>query len=147
MKDPFDDFSGEIRCADDSISYRSSSGDCSLPISAIRLIGEYTTSEGPCIDDYFFVFLTAPEGGWHQASFYAKGRDEALQLLGEKIGAPIEAGLCNSTEFKTRIIWPLRLKNQAMMDVLPPTKQNFWQKLIGERMIALSPAAREAFIN
>src|SRR5207248_3557514 len=111
------------------------------------LIGEYTNSDGPYLDDYFFVFLTAPEGGWHQASFYAKGRDEALTALSKSIGAPLQCGLCNCTEYKTRIMWPTQLEDQELMEVLPLKKQGPWQKLMhwGERDIRLSAAALSAF--
>jgi len=53
-----------------------------LPMSAIRLIGEYTNSDGPYLDDYFFVFVLA-DGTWRQASFYAEGRDGFLSALGK----------------------------------------------------------------
>jgi hypothetical protein len=142
-----DEYSGEIQCSGDSITYRSAGGDWSIRISDIKLIGEYTTANGPYIDDYFLVFLTAPEGGWYEASFYAKGRDGALELLGKKLGALIEAALYSSTDYKTRIIWPPKLKGQEMMEVIPPKKQSFWRKLfdLGDRDIILSKAAREAF--
>ncbi|MFA5193828.1 MAG: hypothetical protein WC740_24220 [Verrucomicrobiia bacterium] len=81
------EYSGELRCSEDVITYRSSAGDWSVPIAEIRIIGEYTNTDGPYIDDYFFVFLTAPEGGWHQASFYAKGSDETLAALSRSLGA------------------------------------------------------------
>ena len=145
MKDA--DHSGELRCSAGVIAYHSDGGDWSVPVADVRLIGEYTNSDGPYLDDYFFVFLTAPEGGWHQASFYAKGRDEALAELSRSIGAPLECGLCNSTHYKTRIMWPPHLKNEELMEVLPPNRRSPWQKLMhwGERDIRLSAAALKAF--
>jgi hypothetical protein len=141
------DYSGELRCSGDVIAYHSAAGDWSVPVAEVRLIGEYTNFDGPHLDDYFFVFLTAPEGGWHEASFYAKGRDEALAGLSRSIGAPLQCGLCNSTQYKTRIMWPPQLKDQELMEVLPPKKQSLWQKLMhwGERDIRLSAAALSAF--
>ena len=59
---------------------------------------------GPTFDDYFLVFLTALEGGWHEASFYAKGRDRGARGTERSISAPLQCGLCNSTQYKTRII-------------------------------------------
>jgi hypothetical protein len=140
-----DDHSGKLECSGDLLAYHSASGDWSVSISAIRLIGEYTNSDGPYLDDYFFVFLTAPEGGWHEASFYAAGRDDALRAVEKKLGAPIEAGLCDSTDYRTRILWPPNLKGQALMEVVPRAKDSFWQKLSGSKDITLSRAAREAF--
>ena len=141
------DHSGELRCSAGVITYHSAGGDWSVPVADVRLIGEYTNSDGPYLDDYFLVFLTAPEGGWHQASFYAKGRDEALAELSRSVGAPLECGLCDSTHYKTRIMWPPHLRNEELMEVLPLRKQNPCQKFLhwGERDIRLSAAALKAF--
>jgi hypothetical protein len=142
-----DEYSGVLECKDDTLIYRSVIREWSIPISGVRLIAEYTNSDGPYIDDYFFVFLTALEGGWHEASFYAEGRDAALRAIEQKIGAPLETGLCYSTDYRTRIMWPESVKGQPLMDIIPPKHQNWWQKLIdsGARDIALSDAARKVF--
>jgi len=142
-----DEYSGVLQCTGDTLSYRSALREWSIPISDIRLIAEYTNSDGPYVDDYFFVFLTAREGGWHEASFYAEGRDAALRELERKIGTPLETGLCGSTDYRTRIMWPESAKDQPLMDVIPPKNQNWWQKLIdsGTRDITLSQAARQVF--
>ena len=140
------DYSGEIRCDGEFIDYHSALGDWSIRTTDVRLIGEYTNSYGPYLDDYFLVFLTAPENGWHEASFYANGRDEALAALSRSLSAPLQCGLCNSTEYKTRIMWPPRLKDHEMMEVLPG-KKGLWRRLFdpGSRDIILSKAALEAF--
>jgi hypothetical protein len=141
------DYSGELRCGGDVITYHSAVSEWAVPIADVRLIAEYTNSDGPYLDDYFLVFLTAPEGGWHEASFYAKGRDEALAALSTSMGAPLQCGLCNSTVYKTRIMWPPQLKDQELMEVLPPKRQSLWQKLTnsGARDLRLSAAAHKAF--
>src|SRR5258707_4832025 len=142
-----EDHSGELKCRGEVITYHSAKRDWSVPIADVRLIGEYTNSDGPYVDDYFIVFLTAPENGWHEASFYAKGRDETLAALSKRIGAPLECELCDSTHYKTRIMWPVHLKDQELMEVLLPKKQSLWQKITGlvARDIRLSVAARQAF--
>src|SRR5688500_1399372 len=75
---------------------------------------------GPA-DDYFFCFATGP-AMWREASFYAEGRDEFLRALGAKLGAPLEAGLCNSTDFASRVLWPPSLAGQPMFrfEATPP---------------------------
>jgi hypothetical protein len=142
-----DDYSGAIQCSEDSIAYHSAGGGWSVRISDIRLIGEYTTANGPYVDDYFFVFLAAPEGGWHQASYYAKGMEETLRSIEQNFGTPMQLFLCKSTDFKTRIIWPPRLKGRELMEVIPPKKQSLWHKFtnLGVKDIRLSKAALEAF--
>jgi hypothetical protein len=44
-------------------------------------------------------------------------------------------------------MWPPHLKNEELMEVLPPKRQSPWQKLKhwGEREIRLSAAALKAF--
>lgn len=140
-------WSGGLSFADDTITYRSSHSNWSVPISSIRLIAEYTNSDGPYLDDYFIVFLTAMENGWYEASFYAKGRDELLNALSRNLAAPLDCGLFNSAKYKTRIMWPPHLKDQPLMDTLPPEKSNWWQKLgnSGDRDLRLSTAARQVF--
>ncbi|MEO6993771.1 MAG: hypothetical protein ABI273_09095 [Lacunisphaera sp.] len=141
------DYSGELRCSDGLLSYKSEGISWNLKIPDIRLVGEYTTANGPYIDDYFLVFLTAFEGGWHEASFYARGRDQVLPVLGAALGAPIEPGLCRSTDYKTRIIWPLKWKDQELMEVLPRKTKGLVSRLFdsGERDIIPSKAMREVF--
>ena len=143
------DYSGEIKWADGLLSYKAEGVSWDLKISDIRLVGEYTTANGPHIDDYFLVFLTAFEGGWHEASFYARGRDKVLTALSVVLGAPIETGLCNSAQYKTRIIWPPKWKDQELMDVLPSKKKGLLARLFdsGERDIVPSKAMHEVFKN
>ena len=142
-----DEYAGVLECEGGLLTYHSKHVDWSIPTSDIRLIAEYTNSDGPHLDDYFFVFLTATKGGWHEASFYAAGREIALRALEEKIGASLETGLCYSTEYRTRILWPASVRGHPLMDIIPPPKQNWWQKLTdsGVRDIVLSQAARRVF--
>src|SRR5262249_25546280 len=57
-----------LECNDDSGFTR-----WSLSIQTIVLIAEYTTNEGPWLDDYFLVFVTVEEGKLYfsTCSFYA----------------------------------------------------------------------------
>jgi hypothetical protein len=144
-----EDHSGELKFTEESLSYRSAAGSWSVNISDVRLIGEYTTANGPYIDDYFLVFVTALEGGWHEASFYARGRDELLAALSKKLGAPIETGLSNSAHFKTRIIWPEEWRGQNMLEVVPSEqKEGLWNRVWALKMpdeVVPSKAMRDIF--
>ena len=103
-----------IQLDGDVIRYRSAVyGDWDLPVSEVRIIGEATNQSGPFADDYFFCFATGP-GMWREASFYAEGRNEFLSALGAKLGSPLEAGLCHSTDFTSRILWPPSLAGEPM---------------------------------
>lgn len=82
-------------------------------VEDLQLIGESTNQDGPGADDYFFCFATGPEM-WYQASFYAEGRDVFLKSLGARLGGAIDSGLCQSTDFASRILWPVELVGQPM---------------------------------
>lgn len=102
----------------------------SLPISQIKIIGEYTNSNGPYVDDYFFVFVLA-DGSWRQASFYAEGRESFLTELSSKLGYKLECGLCNSTSLKSRIMWPEELNGEILFTfACAPDPKNFFAKFL-----------------
>lgn len=81
------------------------------PISKIVLIAEYTSNEGPWIDDYYLHFWTNEGGQLFRctATLHADGRDEMLQSLSAKLGAKLELGLCDATWWTSRIVWPPEL--------------------------------------
>lgn len=139
--------SGYISLVDDVVVYRIAGGGWTVKLSDVRLIGEYTTANGPYIDDYFWVFLTAEEGGWHEASFYAAGRDDFLVAVGKALSTPIETGLCNSTVYRTRVVWPPEVKGQPLMRIVPkPTRLGrLWARINGVQDIVLSDAAKSVF--
>lgn len=106
--------SGRILLDGDMIRYRSAVyGDWDLPVSEVRIIGEAMNQAGPFADDYFFCFAAGPSM-WREASFYAEGRDEFLRALGTKLGNPLEAGLCHSADFASRVLWPPSLAGEPM---------------------------------
>ena len=114
--------SGTIQLDGDVIRYRSEVyGNWDLPFADVRINGEATDQSGPFVDDYFFCFASGPDG-WFAASFYAEGRDKFLSDLGAKLGRPLETGLCHSTDFASRILWPPSLLGDPMFqyDRIPP---------------------------
>jgi hypothetical protein len=88
--------------------------DWSFAIKDILLIAEYTTDEGPDVDDYFLIFVTVVKGTLHFSgcSFYTSGRDEVFEELREVHGMPSEFGLRTSTEWASRVIWPIQLAGE-----------------------------------
>lgn len=97
-----------------------------LRIDSIVLIAEYTTNEGPHVDDYFLVFVTAEENKlfFSTCSFYVGGRDEALSVLRERLGFPVQLGLQGSTEWRSRVAWPAKIAGSEYFtfeDIPPKT--------------------------
>jgi hypothetical protein len=114
--------SARVEFDGDMIRYRSAVyGDWDLPLSDVRVIGEATNQSGPMADDYFLCFATGPSM-WHEASFYADGRNEFLRALGAALDSPFELGLCHSTDFASRVLWPPSLVGEPMFrfDDIPP---------------------------
>ena len=128
--------SGQLAIACDVVNYSTpekTTSYCknwSLPISQIQIVGEYTDSNGPYLDDYFFVFVLS-NGSWRQASFYAEGRDSFLTELSSKLGHKLECGLCNSTSLKSRVLWPEKLSGEILFTFArAPGPKGFFAKLL-----------------
>src|SRR5882672_9311867 len=87
----------------DAVAYRTTSGGWQLPINRITAIGEATTPNGPIVDDYWLCFVAGRDGTWYEASFYTSGREDVLQALSKRLGTSLALGLCNSTEYRSRV--------------------------------------------
>lgn len=112
--------SGQISLENETIVCSTpESAQWKLPIGDVRVIGEFTNEYGPYLDDYFFLFVTSDASSWYCASFYAEGRDKFLNDLGRKIGAKLECGLCSSTSFKSRVMWPANLEGSPLFEFEP----------------------------
>jgi len=99
-----DEWAGTLDFRDGRLRY-SSNGNLlwDIPEADVAVVGEFTVSAFG--SDYFVVFVTGT-GLCFQASFYARGRDAALGSLGAALGSPLVHGLCNSAEFRSRVMWP-----------------------------------------
>jgi hypothetical protein len=91
----------------------------SLTIADLAFVGEYTISS--LGDDYFLEFITVKDGlaNWFEVTFYADGRDEAIAALGRKLEQPLTLELCNSTNFKSRVMWPPGLTGKPYRTWVP----------------------------
>jgi len=108
--------SGNIRLHGSVIQYTSATyGDWSVEVDDVRIIGEATNQDGPFADDYFLCFAIGP-GSWYEASFYATGRDPLLADLGKQFGVELQLRLMGSTDFNSRILWPIELEGSPMFE-------------------------------
>lgn len=66
------------------------------------------------MDDYFLIFVTAEMGSLYFSccSFYSSGTSEVIEELQKTYGMPCEFGLCASTEWASRVIWPVQLAGE-----------------------------------
>ncbi|HEV1995411.1 MAG TPA: hypothetical protein VGR03_13860 [Candidatus Acidoferrum sp.] len=93
-----------------ALEHRNSEGQLlwQCPLDSIVLMAEYTTNEGPFLDDYFLVFVSIEKGKQYfaTASFYSDGREMIVEHLSQKWDVRVKLGLSHSTEWKSRVLWP-----------------------------------------
>ncbi|MHC4528847.1 MAG: hypothetical protein ACYTEX_10065 [Planctomycetota bacterium] len=120
--------SGKIWMVEDNVIHYERPGfSWELPVTRIRLLGEYTNQDGPYADDYFFVFATGPDR-WYEASFYAEGSDSFLNGLSGILGHPLKPTLTNSTDFHSNVLWPAELAGRPLFDFKYKRRSDFWGK-------------------
>lgn len=106
-----------------------------VAVDGVLMVAEYTTNEGPWADDYFLVFVESDSSklSMARASLYSEGTDEVLRDLGQRWAANIEMRLHNSTEWKSRVLWPPELAGTEYFDfkeVEPHTISGKLRKLV-----------------
>jgi hypothetical protein len=143
------DTSGEIAFVDGAVVFRDSGAGWTVKLADVRLIGEYTTANGPSADDWFLVFLTAEQSGWYEVSLYAAGLDRFLIELGVALGAPIPLALCGSTDWKTRALWPPAVEGVPLLTTVPRATRlgRLWQSITGQRDLVLSDEAKSLLLE
>ncbi len=83
-------------------------------INDIVVIGEYTTTDGPWLDDWFLIFITKKDQSL-SIPFYANNIDELLQYLTKKFHDDFtKACLANSSEWNSIVLYPKHLKGKAL---------------------------------
>ena len=118
-----------------AVRYLQARGDgWQLASADIAVVGEYTTAEGPFVDDYFFAFVRV-DGVVFEASFYAAGGNATLDALGAALGGKITAGLCNSATWRSRVIWPQALENVPLFELRERADRSIWHRL--QRVVGL----------
>lgn len=112
---------------DEQLAWRS-------PITAILLIAEYTTNEGPYVDDYFVDLWSVEEGKAIRArtTFYATGRDAVFLSLATHLKADLIFGLTGSTEWASRIMWPPVLAGRPYL-TFRELKPTTWRERLSHR--------------
>ncbi len=127
--------------AQSALEYRNSQHELvwQMPVDNIVLMAEYTTNEGPWLDDYLLVFVAADGDRLNlaTASFYADGRDEIVSKLAERWKVKIELSLFNSTEWTSRIVWPPAMVGEQYFDFSEVQPKRLLERL---RRFAFGPA-------
>jgi hypothetical protein len=121
--------SGELSIDGPTLSYASPDyGNWQISINEIIAFGEYTTDNGPYIDDWFMVFVTK-DFNWMEASNYCAGADDVRTALAQRWSVESLNGvLWSHTDFASRVIWPTDLADQHLF-VFSECKQSKWEKI------------------
>lgn len=136
--------SGVLRFDGSLITYTSQHyGSFSVPLSELAVIGEFTTDNGPYIDDWFLVFVPRGGGQWFEASVYAEGAEAFRDQLSAVLGCSIRGSLFASTDFASRILWPAILADRPLFTFRPVTASSFLRRIklsiLPEVSFSLSP--------
>lgn len=111
------DESGTLSFDGSNISYTSRYyGTFFIPLREVAVIGEVTNQDGPGIDDWFLLFVLRSGGGWFEASMYAEGSDCFREQLSVVLGVSMHGSLYASTDFASRIIWPVALADRPLFN-------------------------------
>lgn len=141
--------SGVLRFDGELITYTSRHyGSFSVPLSEVVVIGEFTTDNGPFIDDWFIVFVHRSGSEWFEASMYAEGNEAVRDRLSAALGSTIIGGLAASTDFASRILWPSALAGRPLFTFSPVTASSIIRRIqlsmLPEVSHGLSPDALSA---
>ncbi|MBT65388.1 MAG: hypothetical protein CML13_19495 [Puniceicoccaceae bacterium] len=97
----------------------------------VILLAEYTTSEGPMIDDHF-IYALFSDG--RDKSFPVEDLDKPsseVKAIEEALDIPIECKLCNRTDFCSRAIYPRELSESEIFQIVKKEKNNsFLQRVL-----------------
>jgi hypothetical protein len=100
-----------------------------IPLNKVKAIGEYTTSEGPLVDDWFYLFFIS-QNDIRQVSAYATNLNSVLESLSAKYKCDIIGHLSHSTTFESNVIWPTQLRGQKVYEALATDgPKTVWERI------------------
>ena len=89
-------------------------------LSDLRLIGEWTTDQGPYVDDYFYGFAVGRPHRFYKAPLGAN--TSIVYELATALGQPLTSALGNSTDYRSRVIWPPALEGRDLFVYSPEAR-------------------------
>jgi len=125
---------------DGQIQFRSGDyGSWDMNVNAVVLVGEYTTQDGPMIEDHFVVMVTEDRKEF-EIPVSAKGLDNLLKEIVRVMHVDIVLKLGFHADFASRIIVPISLEGKPLY-VFANDKQPIWRRLFTSSRVTriLSP--------
>ena len=121
--------SGQLKILGNDIIYNSQSyGQWTLPLSDVKAIGEYTSDQGPGVDDWFIIFFLK-DGSWYEASYYCENISAFKLEIKNKLNIDeVCSDLGGSTDYDSYLIWPKALKGEKAF-IFETFYPSWWRKL------------------
>jgi hypothetical protein len=132
---------GSITIDNEHIQFRSKGyGNWDLDVNTVLLIGEYTTQDGPMMEDYFVVMVTENRNEF-EIPVNVKGFHDFLKEVARRMHVDISRKLMFSTDFASRVIAPISLEGHPLY-IFEKEKKPFWKGLftLSRMTRTLSPA-------
>jgi hypothetical protein len=108
-------------------------GNWEVSLDDVALLGEYTTQDGPMIEDHYFVVVSKC-GEEFELPVTASGADEMQQTICRMLDVETVPRLTLNADFASRIMAPRSLQEQPLF-VFEVQRKSFLQKLFsGGRM-------------
>jgi hypothetical protein len=131
----------------DSPSVQGGDSNWEMMIDQIALIGEYTTPNGPAMDDHFLVLVDS-SGRREELPVGTASLESVLKYLPERLNADLSTKLANQTNYASVILWPEELEGRGLFEFSPRAAKTLWGKLgrilgLHRVEITLSDTARE----
>ncbi|HEX7114744.1 MAG TPA: hypothetical protein VF193_06400 [Steroidobacter sp.] len=83
-----------------------------IPLTALKLIGEYRTDGSP--EGAFVAFVVDASGMWLRAPANAIGMNEVLSALERQLDARLELQLRSGAVARSRVLWPAALAGKEL---------------------------------
>lgn len=99
-----------------------------IPIDRIKLIAEYTTANGPFIDDWFLVIYN-DKSEYFEISMYAENIQEMMTELGKSMNFELYGSLAASADWKSNIIYPTEYSGQNLWNIVKTEPKSTFDKL------------------
>lgn len=116
--------SGTIAVEDGVIKFGSREyGDWKVPVTSIRLIGEYSTQDGPFAEDDFLVLCDGRNE--FEVPSSAVGIQEVMGHLSQVCGVEVVLTLGLTTDFSSRIIFPCQLAERPLFEFVESNRGLF----------------------
>lgn len=86
------------------------------------VLGEYTTDEGPYLDDHFIVVAIAPDRFFEFAVGSSQCSD-VFSYIKENYNQDVRVGLANSTDYRSKVLYPHELSGSEFLEFRDSTRK------------------------